>query len=113
MHDVASAIDSSGVCNDYTIRTMIVYIHLFSADGQFFGSEESRHGQLRSPFGICVDSTNTVYVTDENHIVFQCTLALLWKVHQVLRYMREWSGGAELDGPKGLAVDNTTGALYV
>ena len=52
-------------------RNSIAVLSL-SADGQFissFGSKGSQHGQLNYPLGICIDSTNTVYVTDDNHRV--------------------------------------------
>ena len=72
--------------------------------------EESQHGQLRSPSGTCVDSTNTVYVTDENHPVFVYTSSgqfiECFGIHEAV----EWRG--RVGSPKGLVVDNTIGALY-
>ena len=86
-------------------------MHLFSA-GHFissFGSEGSQHGQLYYPRGICVDSTNTVYVTDWNHRVSVYTSS-----GQFIKCLgTKGSGEGELYYPKGVAVDNTTGALYV
>ena len=49
--------------------TTIVF-QSFSADGQFitsFGSIGSEPGQLDCPQCICINSTDTVYVTDNNH----------------------------------------------
>ena len=87
-------------------------VQLFSDDGQFissFGSKWSQHGQLFFPTSICVDSTNTVYVTDENHRVSVYTSS-----GQFIKcFGTQGSGEGELDGPEGVAVDNTTGALYV
>ena len=79
---------SIGVCNNYT--TYKDHVHLISADGQFFGSEESQHGQLRSPSGICVDSTNTVYVAEENHHVSVYTSS-----GQFIKCFSTWGSGVE------------------
>ena len=101
------AINLSGVVyvTDYHIHR----VQLFFADGQFissFGSKGSQHGQLYYPCGICVDSTNTVYVTDLNHHVSVYTSSGQF-------ISTRGSGEGELDRPKGVAVDNTTGALFV
>ena len=64
------ACDSRGIvyvtdCNNHRVQS-------FSADGQFmssFGNKGSQPGQLYHPHGICIDSTDTVYVTDRNHRV--------------------------------------------
>ena len=80
-------------------------VQLFSADGQFvssFGSKGSQLGQLSFPTGICVDSTNTVYVTDDNHRVSVYT--------SNGQFIKCLSG---VNDPTGVAVDNTTGDLYV
>ena len=104
------AINSNGVVyvTDYNNHR----VQLFSAEGQFissFGSEGSQHGQLYFPTSICVDSTNTVYVTDENHRVSVYTSS-----GQFIKcFGTQGSGEGELSYPKGVAVDNTTGALYV
>ena len=106
------AINSSGVVyvTDYNNHR----VQLFSADGQFissFGSEESQHGhdQLHSPSGICVDSTNTVYVTDVSHRVSVYTSSGQF----IKSFGTRESGDGELAYPKEVAVDATTGALYV
>ena len=87
-------------------------VQLFSADGQFissFGSEGSQHGQLHHPLGICVDSTNTVYVTDYNHRVSVYTSSGQF----IECFGTRGRGEGELNYSSGIAVDNTTGALYV
>ena len=85
---------------------------MFSADGQFissFGSEGSQPGQLIHPCGICIDSTDTVYVTDLNHRVSAFTSS-----GQFLKCFGEKGiGEGELYYPEGIAVDNTTGNIYV
>ena len=104
------AINSSGVVyvTDYDNHR----VQLFSANGQFissFGSEGSQHGQLYRSLGICVDSTNTVYVTDWNHRVSVYTSS-----GQFIKcFGTKGSGERKLNYPEGVAVDNTTGALYV
>ena len=81
-------------------------MQFFPADGQFEGSQ---HGQLYHPLGICVDSTNTVYITDENNRVSVYTSS-----GQFIKCCgTQGSGEGELDSPQEVAVDNTTGALYV
>ena len=85
-------------------------MQLFSADRQFissFGCEGSQHGQLYRPLSICIDTTNTVYVTDSNHCVSVYTSS-----GQFIKCFGT-QGSGELDYPNGVAVDNTTGALYV
>ena len=92
-------------CNNYRVQ-------LFSSDGQFisaFGSKGSQHGQLDCPRDICIDSTNTVYVTDDNHRVSVYTSSGQF----VKCFSTKGRGEGELNNPKGVAVDNTTGALYV
>ena len=87
-------------------------VKLFSLDGQLissFGSEGSQLGQLLLSYGICVDSTNTVYVTDMNDRVSVYTSS-----GQFIKcFGTRGSGEGELNGPRGVAIDNTTGALYV
>ena len=87
-------------------------MQLFSADGKYislFGSKGSQHGQLHYPYGICVDSTNTVYITDSNHRVSAYTSS-----GQFIKcFGTRGSGEGELDSPRGVAVDNATRALYV
>ena len=105
------AIDSTGVV--YVTDWGNHRVQLFSADGQFissFGSKGSQHGQLRHPHGICADSTSTVYVTDENHRVSVYTSS-----GEFIKCFGTQGSDevGELNYPEGLAVDNTTGALYV
>ena len=87
-------------------------MQLFTADGQFIStisSEGSQHGQLHYPHGICVDSTNTVYVTN-----FNCYVSVYTSSGQFIKcFGNRGSGEGELNHPRGVAVDNTTGALYV
>ena len=104
------AINSSGVVyvTDYDNHR----VQSFSGDGQLissFGSKGSQHGQLCHPHGICIDSTNTVYVTDENNRVSMYTSSGQF----INDFGTKGSGKGELHGPRGIAVDNTTGALYV
>ena len=110
------AINSSGivyVTDEYNHR-----VQIFSADGVFissFGSEGPQHGQLFQdgplylPAGICVDSNDTVYVADFNHPVSMYTSSGQF----IKAFGTEGSREGELDGPQGVAVDNTTGVLYV
>ena len=103
MQDVAC--DSSGVV--YVTDSCNHRVQLFTADGQLISSlcsKGSQHGQLYFPLGICVDSTNTVYITDDSHHV---------SVYTSSGQFKSFGGEGELKGPRGVAVDNTTGALYV
>ena len=104
------AINSSGVV--YVVDYYNHRVQLFSADGQFiskFGSEGSQHGQLYHPTSISIDSTNTVYVADNNHRVSVYT-----SNGQFIKcFGTQGSGEGELNYPEGVAVDKTTGALYV
>ena len=87
-------------------------MQFFSANGQFistFGRQGFQHGQLLYPHSICVDSTNTVYITDRNHRVSVYTSS-----GQFIKcFGTQGRGEGELYNPGGVAVDNTTGALYV
>ena len=102
------AYDSSGIVYvaDYD------HVKSFSANGQFissFGSEGSQPGQLGELSGICIDSTDTVYVTDCNHHV-----SAFSRNGKFLKcFGKEGTGLGELIRPIGIAVDNTTGNLYV
>ena len=107
-HDVA--INSIGVV--YVTDTGNHCVLLFSVDGDFkssFGIEGSEHGQLHCPHGICIDSANTVYITDYNHRVSVYTSSGEF----IKCFGTRGSRKGELDHPEGVAVDNTTGALYV
>ena len=82
-------------------------MQLFTTNGMFissFGSRGSLHGQLYKPNGVSVDSSYTVYVTDENHRVSV--------YNSTGHFIKSFSTNG-LDSPIGVAVDNTTGALYV
>ena len=99
------AISSSGVV--YVTDYYNHRVQLFSADGRFilsFGSKGYQHGQLYKPNGVSIDSTDTVYVTEENHRV---------SVYNSSGQFIKCFGTIGLKGPEGVAVDNTTGALYV
>ena len=104
------ACDSNGVV--YVTDFFNHRVQLFTADGQFissFGSYGSQHGQLHYPRGICIDSTNKVYVTCKNHHVSVYTSS-----GQFMKcFGTKESVEGELWDPHGVAVDNTTGALYV
>ena len=106
------AINGSGIV--YVTDYYNHRVHLFTADGQFitsFGSDGSQHGQLHYPRSICVDSTNTVYVTDENNRVSLYTSS--GEFIECFGTQGIQSGEGELHSPEGVALDNTTGALYV
>ena len=104
------AIDNSGLV--YVTDWGSNRVQFFSANGDFistFGSKGSQHGQLCKPVGICVDSTNTVYVTNENHRVSVYTSS--GQFIKCFGTRSQGSGEGELFYPTGVAVDNTTGAL--
>ena len=99
------SIDSNGVV--YVTDKYNHCVQLFSVDGQFISSFGS--DQLYRPTGICIDSTNTLYITDENNHVSVYTSS-----GQFIKcFGTQESGEEKLNGPKGIAIDNTTGALYV
>ena len=102
------AIDSNGLV--YVADYFNNRVQKFTPKGQFilsFGSEGSQH--LDHPSGICIDSTNTVYVTDSNYRISVYTTS-----GQFIKYFGvQRSGGEEVSLLPGIAVDNTTGALYV
>ena len=77
------------------------YSLLVDKISQPFGGYRIQHGHLNQPTGVCLDSTNTVYVTDSNNRVSVCSSGQLIKCF------------SNFGLPKGVAVDNTTGALYV
>ena len=85
-------------------------VQKFSPEGQFissFGSEGSQH--LHHPSGICIDCTNTVYVTDGNYRILVYTTSGQF----IKSFGLQKSGGEGVFLLEGVAVDNTTGALYV
>ena len=107
-HPDGVACDSSGIVyvTDYNNHR----VQLFSADRQFissFGIESS--GQLDRPRGICIDSTDTVYVTDDNYHLSAFTTSGQFLKH----FGEEGSGERLLNFLDGIAVDNTTGNIYV
>ena len=73
-----------------------------------FGSKGSQPGQLYHPHGICIDSTDTVYVTDHKHRV-----SAFSRHGQFLKCFGEQKSEEEELNPKRMAVDNATGNLYV
>ena len=97
------AFDSSGVV--YVADYGNDRVQLFSTSGQnksTFGGYGIQHGHLIQPTGVCLDSTNTVYITDSNNRVSVYTSS-----GQFIKCFGNFGP------PKGVAVDNTTGALYV
>ena len=106
------AINSSGVV--YVTDSDNRRVQLFTADGDFistFGNDSNfiSPSQLYYPECLCVDSTNTVYVTNNYHRVSMYTS----NGQFIKSFGTKGSGERELNCPKGVAVDNTTGALYV
>ena len=99
------AIDSSGVV--YVTDFGNDRVQLLS-DGQF-SSTFSHSGSQYFPTGICIDSTNTVYITDNKHRVSVYTSS----GQIIMCFGTHGSGEGKFDHPEGVAVDNTTGALYV
>ena len=69
-----------------------------------FGSEGAKPGQFYYPCGICIDYTDTVYITDGNDRVSAFSTC-----GQFLKCF----GKRELYTPDGIAVDNNTGNIYV
>ena len=102
-HPEDVAINSKGV----VYVTDNHWVHIFSADEQHIALFRTITGY--DPTSICIDSTNTVYVTDGNNSVTVYTSDGLF----IKRFGGQGSGKGKLDGPKGVVVDNTTGALYV
>ena len=99
------AIDSSTSLTTSTI--MCKNSLLRDNSSHHFGSEGSQH--LDHPSGICIDYTNTVYVTDSNYRISVYTSSGQF----VKSFGVQKSGGKEVSLLPGIAVDNTTGALYV
>ena len=102
----ALACDSSGIVyvTDYDNHR----VQLFSADGQFissFGRKESQPGQLSRPCSICIDSTDTVYVADDSRCVSAFTTSG--------QFLQRFGKKGSKNFPDGIAVDNTTGNIYV
>ena len=110
------AYDSSGIV--YVANCFNHRVQSFSADGQFIssfasGSEGSQPGQFYHPrlraHVICIDSTDTEYVTDENHHVSAFSTN-----GKFLKYFGKGRTRLqELICPIGMTEDNTTGNLYV
>ena len=99
------AIDNSGVV--YVTDYLNNCVKLFSAAGQFMSTFSSF--RLQHPTSICVDSTNIAYVTDDNnHVSVYTSSGQLIKC-----FDSQGNGEGELNGPEGVAIDNTTGTLYV
>ena len=99
------AIDSSvAVCVTYRIITCSCSL-LMDSSSEDSAMRGSQYGKINHPLCICVDSPNTVYVTDEeNHHVSS---------GQFMCFSTQGSGEGELNHPKEVAVDNTIEALYV
>ena len=64
---------------------------------------------LNHPRGICIDSTDTVYVTNGSHLVSA------FNTHgKFLKcFGKLGSGSGELYYPAGLAIDSTTASIFV
>ena len=80
-------------------------VQKFSPEEQFissFGSEGSQ--RLHHPRGICIDLTDTVYITDGSY-----RISIYTSSGQFIKSF----GVQKVFLLEGVAVDNTTGALYV
>ena len=99
------ACDSSGIVyvTDYNNHR----VQSFSADGKFI-STFNNEKLLYHPRGICIDSTDTVYVTDHNGVS-----AFSTKRRFLKHFAKQRREPGKLSHPVGIAVDNTTGNLYV
>ena len=103
------AINSSGVV--YVTDYYNHRVQLFSANGQFNSSLGSEESQFYKPNSVSIDSTNTVYITNENY-----RLSVYNSSGQFIKNFGTDvldSHVNQLDSPVGIAIDNTTGALYV
>ena len=87
---------------------------LAGADGDYqfvtqWGSQGSGNGQFNGPYGLAVDSSGNVYVTDYNNHRVQ-------KFSSTGSYITKWgsygSGNGQFDRPWGIAVDSS-GNVYV
>ena len=92
--------------NDRVVYVTDYYsrVQVFSIEGYFISSYTIDTAGRYLPRGICIDSTNTVYVTDN-----YC------RVSAFIRYRQHGQcfGERELNYPQRIAVDNTTGNIYV
>lgn len=87
-------------------------IQKFDSSGNFilkWGSYGSGDGQLKSPMGVAIDSSENVYVADMNNERIQ-------KFDSSGNFILEWgspgNGDGELNSPMGVAVDSTSN-VYV
>ena len=104
------ACDSSGIV--YVTDYYNHRVQSFFANGQFissFGNEGSLPlGRLSHPYSICIDSTDTVYVADW----FDCYRVSAFTTSG--KFLKSFSSGeGELKFSGRIAVDNTTGNIYV
>ena len=85
-------------------------VQKFSAigEGQFFLYYDSRGRHLNKPKGICIDSTDKVYIAYDNRV------SAFDSRGQLLRdYARDYDTDERESNSGGLAVDNTRGRLFV
>ena len=83
-------------------------IQLFSIEGEFIATFGSQLAFLDCPRGICVDSTNRVYVTDGNNRVS----VFIQDDPQHIKSFRGTGMKDDFHSTTGIAV-NSTGNLYV
>jgi DNA-binding beta-propeller fold protein YncE len=94
------------------LATGLLWTNTVSADVDFltqWGSAGAANGQFNGPFGVAVDSSGNVYVTDSGNSRIQKfnssgTFIIQWGTHG--------SGNGQFDSPIGIAVD-ISGNVYV
>lgn len=82
------------------------FILKWGGDGPGWAGAGNGDGQFAYTEGIAIDADDNVYVTDRNNERVQ-------KFTTDGTFISKWGNGAELDVPVGIAVDPTTGDVYV
>jgi aldose sugar dehydrogenase len=92
----------------------------FSSNGTFItkwgGDYSGRDGKMRSPAGITLDQEGNVYVADtgNNRIqVFSSNGTFITKWGDVTKWGEYGSGNSTMRSPQGIAVDSSSGNVYV
>ena len=79
-------------------------ILIFKEEGTFIasiGKDATLSLQLNDPFGLCIDSSNIIYVTDQKEVKIFTTDG---------EYLNSFGNYPKL---RGIAVSKTTGDLYI